>query len=144
VPLAIVTRSRDDHRAQLREKLHKITALFEGATTAGERQAAGRRYGAARPASTQGQRYSIVVVRAPRAFVDQTLWPEYLALSEALRSYLNEATEPDFEKKSTRTQTRPQNGLEGDRSPQGGDILGSVELHHVQISQTLPSKTDLI
>jgi hypothetical protein len=34
-----------------------------------------------------------VVVRAPRAFVDQTLWPEYLALSEALRAYLNEATE---------------------------------------------------
>jgi hypothetical protein len=34
-----------------------------------------------------------VVVRAPRAFVDQTPWPEYLALSEALHSYLNEATE---------------------------------------------------
>ena len=33
------------------------------------------------------------VVRAPRAFVDQTLWPEYLALQEALHSYLNEATE---------------------------------------------------
>ena len=34
-----------------------------------------------------------MVVRAPRAFVDQTLWPEYPALLEALRAYLNEATE---------------------------------------------------
>ena len=117
--------------AQLREKLHKITALFEGATTLGERQAAAaamerirqalhtavktrplpeskfalpdqwqrrlflalcRRYGL-EPYRYKGQRYTTVLVRAPRAFVDQTLWPEYLALSEALRSYLNEATE---------------------------------------------------
>ena len=116
---------------QLREKLRKITALFEGAKTAGERQAAAaamerirqalkaavkaeplpetkfslpdqwqrrlflalcRRYGL-EPYRYKGQRYSTVVVRAPRSFVDQTLWPEYLALSEALRSYLNEATE---------------------------------------------------
>jgi hypothetical protein len=116
---------------QLREKLRKITALFEGATTIGERQAAAaaiervrraldaalqtqplpetkfslldqwqrrlflalcRRYGL-KPYRYRGQRYTTVVVRAPRSFVDQTLWPEYLALSEALRSYLNEATE---------------------------------------------------
>lgn len=31
--------------------------------------------------------------RAPRDFVDATLWPEYLALQEALHAYLNEATE---------------------------------------------------
>lgn len=116
---------------QLREKLRKITALFEGATTAGERQAAAaaiervrraldaavktqplpetrfslpdpwqrrlflalcRRYGL-EPYRYKGQRYTTVVVRVPRSFVDQTLWPEYLALSEALRAYLNEATE---------------------------------------------------
>jgi len=116
---------------QLREKLRKIAALFEGATTVGERQAAAaaiervrraldaavktqplpetkfslpdqwqrrlfsalcRRYGL-EPYRYRGQRYTTVVVRAPRSFVDQTLWPEYLALSEALRSYLNEATE---------------------------------------------------
>lgn len=116
---------------QLREKLRKITALFEGATTAGERQAAAaamerirqalnaavkteslpetkfsladqwqrrlflalcRRYGL-KPYRYRGQRYTTVVVRAPHSFVDQTLWPEYLALSEALRAYLNEATE---------------------------------------------------
>jgi hypothetical protein len=51
-----------------------------------------RRYGL-KPYRYRGQRYTTVVVRAPRSFVDQTLWPEYLALSEALRSYLNEATE---------------------------------------------------
>jgi hypothetical protein len=119
------------HESQLREKLRKITALFEGATTAGERQAAAaaiervrralddasktqpppetrfslpdqwrrrlflalcRRYGL-RPYRYKGQRHTTVVLRAPRSFVDQTLWPEYLALSEALSSYLNEATE---------------------------------------------------
>jgi hypothetical protein len=117
--------------SQLREKLRKIAALFEGAKTPGERQAAAaalervrraldatiktqllpetkfslpdqwqrrlflalcRRYGL-EPYRYRGQRYTTVVVRAPRSFVDQTLWPEYLALSEALRSYLNEATE---------------------------------------------------
>lgn len=116
---------------QFREKLRKIAALFEGATTAGERQAAAaalervrraldaavktqplpetkfslpdqwqrrlfsalcRRYGL-EPYRYKGQRYTTVVVRAPRPFVDQMLWPEYLALSEALRAYLNEATE---------------------------------------------------
>ena len=116
---------------QLREKLRKITALFEGAATAGERQAAAvamervrqaldaavktqpppetkfsladqwqrrlflalcRRYGL-KPYRYKGQRHTTVVVRVPRSFVDQTLWPEYLALEEALHSYLREATE---------------------------------------------------
>lgn len=116
---------------QLREKLRKITALFEGATTSGERQAAAaamqrfrqalnaavkteplpetkfsmadqwqrrlftalcRRYGL-EPYRYKGQRYTTVVVRAPRSFVDDTLWPEYLELQSALHSYLMEATE---------------------------------------------------
>jgi len=115
----------------LREKLRKITALFEGAATAGERQAAAaaierirqalnaasqtqslpetkfsmadqwqrrllsalcRRYGL-EPYRYKGQRYTTVLVRAPRSFVDNTLWPEYLELQAALHSYLNEATE---------------------------------------------------
>ena len=113
------------------EKLRKITALFEGAATAGERQAAAaaierirqvlnaasqtqplpetkfsmadqwqrrllsalcRRYGL-EPYRYKGQRYTTVMVRAPRSFVDNTLWPEYLELQAALHSYLNEATE---------------------------------------------------
>jgi hypothetical protein len=51
-----------------------------------------RRYGL-KPYRYKGQRYTTVVVRAPRSFVDQTLWPEYLELQAALYSYLNEATE---------------------------------------------------
>ena len=116
---------------QLREKLRKITALFENAATAGERQAAAaamerlrkgldaalktqplpetkfsladqwqrrlflalcRRYGL-EPYRYKGQRYTTVVVRAPRAFVERTLWPQYVALQKALHSYLDEATE---------------------------------------------------
>lgn len=116
---------------QLREKLRKITALFEGAATAGERQAAGaaierirqalgaavknealpelkftmadqwqrrlfsalcRRYGL-EPYRYKGQRYTTVMVRAPRTFVDHTLLPEYLELQTALHAYLAEATD---------------------------------------------------
>ncbi len=116
---------------QFRDKLRKITALFEGAATAGERQAAAaaierirqalhaaaktqpvpetkfsmadqwqrrlfsalcRRYGL-EPYRYKGQRYTTVMVRAPRSLVDNTLWPEYIELQAALHSYLNEATE---------------------------------------------------
>jgi hypothetical protein len=116
---------------QLRERLRKITALFEGAATAGERQAAAaaidrirqalrkavkteplpetkfsmadqwqrrlfsalcRRYGL-EPYRYKGQRHTTVMVRAPRSFVEKTLWPEYLDLQAALFAYLNEATE---------------------------------------------------
>ena len=116
---------------QLREKLRKITALFEGASTPGERQAAAaaidrirqafnakvkadpipetkfsmadhwqrrlfyalcRRYGL-EPYRYKGQRHTTVMVRAPRPFIDQTLWPEYVELQTALYAYLNEATD---------------------------------------------------
>ena len=116
---------------ELRQKLRKIAALFEGATTAGERDAAAaalnrvrtaldaaertepsvefsfrlpdrwnrqlflalcRRYGL-RPYRYPRQRHSTVVVRAPKSFVNRTLWPEYLEISRALDEYLSEATE---------------------------------------------------
>ncbi len=115
---------------KLREKLRKIAALFEGATTVGERHAAAaalqrvrqalaavaqtekvemqftlpdlwqrrlfaalcRRYGL-EPYRYLRQRYTTVMVRVPRPFVDLTLWPEYLELKRALDEYLNEATE---------------------------------------------------
>jgi hypothetical protein len=116
---------------QLREKLRKITTLFEGAATAGERQAAAaainrvrqalnasvktqplpeikfsmsdqwqrrlfsalcRRYGL-EPYRYKRQRLTTVILRAPRSFIDNTLWPEYLELQAALHAYLNEATE---------------------------------------------------
>ena len=51
-----------------------------------------RRYGL-RPFRYPRQRHSTVVVRAPKSFVNQTLWPEYLEIARALDEYLNEATE---------------------------------------------------
>lgn len=116
---------------ELREKLRKISALFEGATTQGEREAAAaaldrirsalaaaektdqsvefnfrlpdrwnrqlflalcRRYGL-KPYRYPRQRRSTVVVRVPKSFVRQTLWPEYMEISQALDEYLSEATE---------------------------------------------------
>lgn len=113
----------------LREKLRKIAALFEGAATIGERDAAAaaiarikkalaalpepsvetqvtlpdrwqrrlfaalcRRYGL-EPYRYKRQRHTTLVVRAPRSFIDKTLWPEYLQLKAALDEYLSEATE---------------------------------------------------
>jgi len=117
--------------AQLRDRLRKIYALFEGATTPGERSAAAaaiervrkalagmartepaaefqfalpdlwqrrlfsalcRRYGL-EPYRYKRQRYTTVMVRAPRSFLQQTLWPEYQQLREALNYYLDRATE---------------------------------------------------
>ena len=116
---------------ELRQKLRKISALFEGATTSGERDAAAaaidrvrkalaaaeqiekpvetyfklvdqwnrrlfaalcRRYGLM-PYRYPRQRRTTVVVRAPRSFIDKTLWPEYIQIEKALHEYLNEATE---------------------------------------------------
>jgi hypothetical protein len=51
-----------------------------------------RRYGL-EPYRYRRQRYTTVVVRVPKSFVDSTLWPEYLELSKALNDYLDEATE---------------------------------------------------
>ncbi len=38
------------------------------------------------------QRRNTVMVRVPRSFVDETLWPEFLELSEVLKTYLEEVT----------------------------------------------------
>jgi hypothetical protein len=116
---------------QLREKLRKISALFEGATTAGERSAAAAAMERVRKGLTSApktepatefqfslpdrwqrrlfsalcrrhrlepyrykrQRYTTVMVRVPKSFVEQTLWPEYQELKAALNEYLTEATE---------------------------------------------------
>jgi hypothetical protein len=116
---------------ELREKLRKISALFEGATTVGERNADAAAIGRVRKAlavamptdhtvETQftlsdqltrrlftalcrryglesyryrRQRYTTVVVRAPRSFINETLWPEFIQIKNALDEYLNDATE---------------------------------------------------
>ena len=51
-----------------------------------------RRYGL-EPYRYKRQRYTTVMVRVPRSFVDKTLWPEYQELRAALDDYLNDATE---------------------------------------------------
>ena len=115
----------------LRKKLRKIEALFAGATTDGERIAAGaaadrirarlgtaagketaievkfsisdtwsrqlfaalcRRYGL-RPFRYRRMHRQTIVIRAPKSFVEQVLWPEFEELSAALTAYLTELTE---------------------------------------------------
>lgn len=116
--------------AQLRDRLRKIEALFAGAATPGERNAAqaainrvrarladiarsdpaiemqfsmadqwsrrlflalARRYGLA-PYRYRRQRLTTVMLRVPRGFVEQVLWPEFQELNTALVHYLNEVT----------------------------------------------------
>jgi hypothetical protein len=44
------------------------------------------------PYRERGQRYSTVLVRAPKTFQERTLWPEFLALSKELHEHLEELT----------------------------------------------------
>jgi hypothetical protein len=117
--------------AHLRDKLRKIEALFAGATTPGERQAADaaaqrirlqlaalasrepeiemrfsipnpwsrrlfialcRRYGL-KPFRYTRMKRQTVVVKAPRAFLDRTLWPQFVEIDSALTSYLDDITD---------------------------------------------------
>jgi hypothetical protein len=50
-----------------------------------------RRYGL-EPYRYARQRRTTVNIRAPRSFVDKTLWPEYQEIQKALQDYLLEAT----------------------------------------------------
>jgi len=114
----------------LREKLRKIEALFAGAGTAGERNAAEaalermrvrlkeleqrdppielqfslpdrwsrilftalcRRYGL-EPYRYRRQRRTTLMVRAPRQFTEEVLWPEFNELDGELQTYLHEVT----------------------------------------------------
>lgn len=45
-----------------------------------------------RPYRYARQRRNTVMVRVPRSFVNETLWPEFLELSEVLKAYLEEVT----------------------------------------------------
>jgi hypothetical protein len=51
-----------------------------------------RRYGLT-PYRYVGQRYTTVMVRVPKSFVDETLWPEFGQFSDVLRQHLDEITE---------------------------------------------------
>jgi tRNA nucleotidyltransferase (CCA-adding enzyme) len=49
------------------------------------------RYGM-RPYRYYRQRRSTVMVRAPKGFLDQVLWPEFSELDQALQAYLHQVT----------------------------------------------------
>lgn len=51
-----------------------------------------RRYGL-KPYRQYRQRYSTVMLRVPRRFCDDVLWPEFIALSAELRTYLEQVTD---------------------------------------------------
>jgi hypothetical protein len=130
-------RFADDRRlgtvdeSKLLQKLRDLEALFAGATTDGERVAAGtarerilgrlhelersdppieyrftfgdtwskrlfiallRRYDL-KPYRYRAQRRTTVMVRVPRSFVDQTLWPQFQRANEELRRHLDEVAE---------------------------------------------------
>jgi hypothetical protein len=51
-----------------------------------------RRYGL-EPFRYRRQRYTTVMLKVPRSFVEQTLWPEFQALDHELRVYLASVTE---------------------------------------------------
>jgi hypothetical protein len=120
----------DDYERFL-HKLRGIEALFAGATTPGEREAAARarerilarlasaervepaleykfslpdpwtrklflalarRYGL-KPYRHYRQHAQTVMLKVPRRFADETLWPEFEQLSTSLREYLAEVTD---------------------------------------------------
>jgi len=45
------------------------------------------------PYRYRGQRRTTVMVKAPRGFVNDTLWPQFQQLNGTLRTYLDEVTE---------------------------------------------------
>jgi hypothetical protein len=51
-----------------------------------------RRYGI-RPYRYKRQRYTTVMARVTKRFVDETLWPEFQQISDSLASYLSEVTD---------------------------------------------------
>ncbi|HLK83590.1 MAG TPA: hypothetical protein VKT99_19155 [Xanthobacteraceae bacterium] len=50
-----------------------------------------RRYGL-QPYRRHRQRRNTVMVRAPKGFIDQVLWPEFTDLARTLQAYLHEVT----------------------------------------------------
>jgi hypothetical protein len=93
-------RAAQSARERIRERLRKI----QGQDRAGEYQfsmpdvwsrklflALARRYELT-PYRYPRQRHTTVMIRVPRSFVDETLWPEFQELNRTLRAYLNDIT----------------------------------------------------
>lgn len=51
-----------------------------------------RRYGI-NPYRYSGQRYTTVMARVTKRFVDETLWPEFMEISATLKNYISEVTD---------------------------------------------------
>jgi hypothetical protein len=50
-----------------------------------------RRYGI-EPFRYRGQRYTTVMAKVSKSFVDDTLWPEFVELNDILKDYLSDVT----------------------------------------------------
>lgn len=46
-----------------------------------------------KPFRYRGQRRTTVMVKVPKRFVNETLWPEFVQINAAMRAYLDEATD---------------------------------------------------
>jgi hypothetical protein len=46
-----------------------------------------------KPYRYRGQRHTTVMVKAPKSFVNDTLWPEYQQIAAAMRSYIDQVTD---------------------------------------------------
>jgi hypothetical protein len=80
-----------------------------------------RRYGI-QPYRFRGQRRTTVMARVSKSFVEQTLWPEFLELSNVLRKYLAEVTErvireAIYEDSSEAEEVTPMAAIEDARIP---------------------------
>ncbi|MCC6811921.1 MAG: hypothetical protein IT381_31140 [Deltaproteobacteria bacterium] len=45
-----------------------------------------------KPYRYRGQRYTTVIAKVSKRFVDETLWPEYVQISDTLRTFLDDVT----------------------------------------------------
>jgi hypothetical protein len=80
--------------AELQQQAAAIEVRFTLADPWSRRMflALSRRYGLT-PYRNYRQRVSTVMLRAPLAFIEQVLWPEFEELNAALSQYLSEVTE---------------------------------------------------
>jgi len=78
-------------RAQREEKIQETRVSIHDIWSRQLFVALCRRYGL-RPFRYRRMHQQTFVVKAPKSFIDETLWPEFETLSEALLAYLAEVT----------------------------------------------------
>lgn len=76
-----------------------------------------RRYGL-EPYRYYRQRYTTVMLRVPETFVDETLWPEFCQLDEALREHLDAVAERVIHE-AVNTDTSEANEIRGELTDGG-------------------------